>query len=203
VLLLWLIAAVQALGGLDWTGLGVFPRDWRGLIGIFTAPLVHGSWSHLLANSPPLLVLGIAALYGFPRATRRALPVIWLASGSGVWLLARESFHIGASGLTHGLMFFTVVIGLMRRDALSVAIALIVLFLYGSMVWGVLPQRPGISFEYHLFGAVSGTLCGLLLARSDPLPAYQRYSWEDEEDESDGEPDDGDAHSNGSGRPPE
>jgi membrane associated rhomboid family serine protease len=188
VTLLWVVAGVQAVGRFDWVGLGVYPRAWHGLPGIITAPLVHGSWGHLLANSSPLLALGIAALYGFPRATRRAVPLIWIGSGLGVWLFARESFHIGASGLSHGLMFFTVVIGLMRRDALSVALALVVLFLYGSMVWGVLPQRPGVSFEYHLFGAVVGVCCGLFLSRLDPLPRYQRYSWEDEASEEDEEP---------------
>jgi membrane associated rhomboid family serine protease len=183
VTLLWMVAVVQEVGGFDWSGLGVYPRHLQGLPGILTAPLVHGSWSHLMANSPPLLLLGAAALYAFPRATRRALPVIWLGTGVGVWLFARESFHIGASGLTHGLMFFVVVTGLMRRDALSVSLALVVLFLYGSMVWGVLPQDPRISHESHLAGAVCGVLSGLLLSRLDPLPRYKRYDWEDEDEE--------------------
>jgi membrane associated rhomboid family serine protease len=188
VTLLWVVAAVQQIGRFDWVGLGVYPREWHGLVGILTAPLVHGSWAHLIANSSPLLVLGAAALYGYPRATRWAVVLIWLGSGLGVWLFARESFHIGASGVAHGLMFFAVTIGMMRRDALSIGLALVVLFLYGSMVWGVFPQDPGVSFESHLAGAVAGVGCGILLFRLDPLPKYVRYSWEDEEPGQDDDP---------------
>lgn len=184
---LWVVALAQSMLGSDWVALGVYPREPQGLIGVLTAPLVHGSWAHLAANSPPLLVLGIVAAYAFPRATRLSLPLIWVGSGLGVWLFARESFHIGASGLTHGLMFFVVSIGLARRDALSVALALLVLFLYGSMVWGVLPQDPRVSYESHLSGAIMGLLCGLAFFRLDPLPAYRRYDWEDEEQDTQSE----------------
>lgn len=179
------LAAIQLLQVLvsgDFTDLGIMPRDGMGALGILTSPLIHGSWGHLLANIPVLWVLGILSLYGFPRATRVALPLIWLLGGLGVWLFARESHHIGASGLTHGLMFFAVVIGIRRRDAPSIALAITVLFLYGSMIWGVLPSRPGVSFEAHLFGSLVGSLCGWFLYRRDPFPVYKRYEWEGEDD---------------------
>jgi len=179
------IQFLQALTSGEFLRLGILPRDPVGVLGILTSPLIHGSWGHLMANIPALWVLGALSLYGFPKATRIALPVIWLMGGLGVWLFAREAFHIGASGLTHGLMFFAVVIGIRRRDALSIALALIVLFLYGSMIWGVIPSSPGVSFEAHLFGAVSGALSGWFLYRHDPFPAYRRYDWEDEEDRGD------------------
>jgi hypothetical protein len=117
----------------------------------------------------PLLGLGIIAMYGYPHATRYAVPLIWLLSGLGVWLLGRESFHIGISGLTHGLMFFVVVIGFMRRDRLSIALALIVFLLFGGMVSGVIPQEPTVSFEYHLFGAIAGSA-----VRADAAPTSTR-----------------------------
>lgn len=183
-----ILVAIQFLQGLvggDFLRLGILPRDPIGVLGIVTSPLIHGSWGHLMANVPALWVLGALSLYGFPNATRIALPLIWLMGGLGVWLFAREAFHIGASGLTHGLMFFAVVIGIRRRDALSIALALIVLFLYGSMIWGVIPSSPGISFEAHLSGAVTGALCGWFLYRRDPFPVYRRYDWEDEEDRDD------------------
>jgi membrane associated rhomboid family serine protease len=176
------IHLLQGLISGDFSRLGILPRDLARLPGILTAPLIHGSWGHLMSNVPALWVLSVLSLYGFPRATRIALPLIWLMGGLGVWLFGREAIHIGASGLTHGLMFFAVVIGIRRRDALSVALALIVLFLYGSMIWGVIPSTPGISFESHLFGAVMGALCGWFLSRRDPFPVYRRYDWEDEED---------------------
>ena len=193
-----LLVAVQFLQGLvkgDFSRLGILPRDALGMLGIITSPLIHGSWGHLLSNASALWVLGVLSLYGFPRATRLALPLIWVMGGLGVWLFGREAFHIGASGLTHGLMFFAVVIGIRRRDALSITLALIVLFLYGSMIWGVIPSSPGISFEAHLYGAVIGALCGGFLYRRDPFPVYRHYDWEAEED-----PGSPDAHALGGGR---
>ena len=179
--ILVVIHALHELLGGDWSRLGILPRDPMGVLGIFTSPLIHGSWGHLAANVPTLWVLGILTLYGFPRATRIAVPLIWIMGGLGVWLFAREGAHIGASGLTHGLMFFAVVIGIRRRDALSIALAIIILFLYGSMLWGVFPSTPRVSFEAHLFGAVVGAVCGWFLYRRDPLPAARRPSWEEDD----------------------
>ncbi|MGH8121789.1 MAG: rhomboid family intramembrane serine protease, partial [Rudaea sp.] len=110
-----------------------------------------------------------------------ALPLIWFGSGLGVWLWARPSLHVGISGITHGLMFFLFVIGLVRRDRLGVAIALIVFFLYGGMLMTVLPREQQVSFEYHLAGAVMGALAALLTFRLDAALPRKRYSWEDEE----------------------
>lgn len=179
---LWLIAAVQAVTGISYVWLGVFPRTLAGLPGVVTAPLIHESWTHLLSNTAPLLGLGIIAMYGFPRATRHAVPLIWLLSGIGVWLFGRESFHIGISGLTHGLMFFVVLMGILRRDALSVALVLIVFLLFGGMASGIIPSEPAISFEYHLFGAIAGVLAAVFLRRMDPMPARIRRTEDDAED---------------------
>jgi membrane associated rhomboid family serine protease len=167
---LWLLAIHQAWSQTDWVPFGVLPRTVAGLPGILTAPLVHDSWSHLLANTPSLLGLGVLALYGYPRATRHAIPVIWLLSGLGVWLFARGSFHIGISGLTHGLLFYVVAMGLLRRDPLSIVLAIVVFLVFGSMASGILPGKTGISFEYHLFGAIAGVIAAVLLSRLDPRP---------------------------------
>lgn len=178
---LWVVQAAGVVLELPVELLGVRPRQLTSLQGIVTAPLVHGSFAHLLANSPPLLVLGTAMLYGFPRAAKLALPVIWLGSGLGVWLFAREATHLGASGLTYGMMFFVFVIGMLRRDRPSMGLAMIVFFLYGSMVWGVLPLKPGISFESHLFGALTGIVAAVALRRRDPLAERRVYDWEKED----------------------
>jgi membrane associated rhomboid family serine protease len=161
---------------------GIRPRDPHGLIGILTAPFVHGSFAHLMSNSLPLALLAGLALYAYPRATRYALPFIWIASGIGVWLWARDSVHVGISGILHGLMFFLFLLGVFRRDRLGIAIALLVFFFYGGMVLTVLPRDPEISFEYHLFGAVAGLIAAIALFRLDPLPPRKRYSWDDEEE---------------------
>lgn len=186
--LLWFIHVVLALTGWSAQPLGLQPGEMAGLLGVLTAPLIHGSWVHLLGNSPALLLLGIAVLYGTPMAARTALPIIWIGSGIGVWLFAREAVHVGASGLTYGMMFFVFFIGILRRDKRSIALSLIVFFLYGSMIWGILPGDPGISFEYHLFGAIAGTFSAFLLRYHDPLPTRRRYDWEDEDppDDQDG-----------------
>lgn len=187
VIALWLVAAVQALSGIDYIWLGVFPRTLIGLPGVVTAPLIHESWGHLASNTGPLLGLGVIAMYGYPRATRHAVPMIWLLSGLGVWLFGRESFHIGISGLTHGLMFFVVMIGFLRRDALSIALAFVVFLLFGSMASGIVPKEPAISFEYHLFGAIAGLLSAVALRRMDPVVLRRRRRVEPGKTEADRE----------------
>ncbi len=189
VLLLWLILAVQAATGFNPGALGVRPRTLSGLIGILTAPLVHSGFAHLFANTSALLVLGVLAFRLYPRAIRYGLPIIWLGSGTLVWLLARPAAHIGASGITHGLMFFIFAMGLLRHERLAILASMVVFFLYGSMIYGVLPQDPSISFEYHLFGSLCGLLAAMGLSRMDPLPPRKKYSWDHEDEEDEDDPD--------------
>ena len=165
---------------------GVFPQETDGLPGILFAPLIHGSWYHVVSNSFALLVLGTALLYGYPRAAKPVLALVYIGSGIGVWLFARNSYHFGASGLTHGMMFFIFTTGILRRDKLSVALSLIVFLLYGNMVWSIFPQEPNISYESHFFGAVTGTLAAFLFRDRDPTPPKKRYDWEGEENKEDG-----------------
>ncbi len=184
VIVLWLIKVVESLSGADFAVYGNYPRRPDALGGIVLGPLIHGSWTHLLSNTAPLIVLGTAIVYGYPRASRIALPVIYFGGGIGVWLFARSAFHVGASGLTFGMMFFVFTIGALRWDRRAIALALMVFFLYGGMIWGIFPRDPAISFEAHLFGAVTGVALAVALRRLDPPPPERRYSWEDEEDEA-------------------
>ena len=179
---IWLAWLGAWLLGWDIDELGIEPRTAHGLIGILTAPFAHASFEHLMSNTLPLGLLSALMLYAYPRATRYALPLIWLASGLGVWLWARPSVHVGISGITHGLMFFLFVMGLLRRDRLGIALALLVFFLYGGMLMTILPREVQVSFEYHLAGAVAGLIAALLLFRRDPQAPRKRYSWEDEEE---------------------
>lgn len=180
---LWLAWLAAWLLGWRLDDLGIHPRDPRGLLGILTAPFAHADFAHLMSNTLPVGLMATLTLYVYPRGTRLALPFIWLVSGLGVWLFARPSVHIGASGIAHGLMFFLFVMGLLRRDRLAVVTSLVVFFLYGGMVVSILPQEERVSFEYHFAGAVAGVLAAILFFRRDPLPARKRYSWEDEPDE--------------------
>ena len=186
VLVLWVIWLADTTFGLNLVRFGVYPHSVFGLRGILFGPLIHGSSTHILANTAPLLVLSVALFYGYPRSAWLVLVMIYFGSGLGVWLFARESYHIGASGVTHGLMFFIFVVGILRRDRRAIALSLMVFFLYGSMVWGIFPRQPGISFESHFFGAAMGVALAIALRNRDPRPPEKRYSWEDEaEDEDD------------------
>src|SRR5690606_5856894 len=183
VLLLLIVFGVQGLG--DYRAFAVAAGAVAGLPGILSAPLLHGSPEHLVANASALLILGTLALTVYPRATVRGLPLMWLGSGLGAWLLGDPgSFHLGASGLTHGLMFLLFVLGLLRRDRPSIAAGMIAFLFYGGMLLTVLPQEPGVSWQSHLGGALGGALAAWLLRRSDPLPPRRRYSWELEEEEA-------------------
>jgi membrane associated rhomboid family serine protease len=179
---IWLAWLGAWLLGWNMDDLGIRPRDAHGLIGILSAPFVHASFEHLMSNTLPLGLLAALTLYAYPRATRWALPLIWIGSGLGVWIWARESVHVGISGVTVGLMTFLFLIGLLRRDRLGVAIALLVFFLYGGMLMSVLPHEQHVSFEYHFFGALAGVVAAIALRSFDPRPPRKRYSWEDEEE---------------------
>lgn len=178
VLFLWSLHALQIVLHTSWVPWGVEPLTLTGLRGIVFAPLIHGSWIHVFSNSLPLILLGTALLYGYPHSRWRTLICIWVISGLGVWLLGRDSYHMGASGLTHGLFYFLFIAGILRRDKRSIALLLLGFFMYGSMILTILPQERGISFESHLFGGVGGVIAALLFSRRDPKPAEKRYSWE-------------------------
>jgi len=166
----------------DYQSLSLQPGVFTGLIGIVTAPLLHGSFEHLFSNSFSILVLGTLMGTVYPKAGIRAVPVIWILSGVGTWFLAIRGFHIGASGVTHGLMFFLMTMGLLRRDRPAIAAAFIGILLFGGMLLSVLPQQPDISWEYHLSGALAGILSAVVWRSLDPAPPRRIYSWEEEED---------------------
>lgn len=178
-LLLWWLHFLAGVFGWDSWNVGVRPGEAIGLVGILAAPLVHGDWEHLVANTPPVLILGTLLFYSYPRAARWVIPVVWLGAGAGVWLFGQEgSVHAGASGVAHGLMFFLFVVGILRRDPRAMAIAMAVFFLYGGMILTIFPREEGISWESHLFGAVPGLLLAFALFRLDAAPPRKVYSWE-------------------------
>jgi membrane associated rhomboid family serine protease len=179
-----LLAAVFALQqGEDYRAFTVTARETGGLLGLLTAPLLHGSFEHIAANAASLLLLGTLAGAVYPKASLRSLPLLWLGSGLGAWALGDPgSHHLGASGLTHGLMFLVFMLGLLRRDRPSIAAAMIAFFLYGGMLLTVLPQEPGVSWQSHLGGALGGVLSAFLFRQADPLPPRKRYSWELEDE---------------------
>ena len=184
-LLLWVVKLTEYFGGLDFTQFGTYPRRAGGLPGVFFSPFIHGSFTHLFANTTPIIVIGTMLLYGYPRAAKVLLPIVYLGSGIAVWLFAREAYHIGASGLVFGMLFFVLTVGILRGDRRAIALSLVVFFLYGGMIWGVLPVAREVSFESHLSGALIGIVLAFLLRHRDPEPPRKQYSWEHEEEEAD------------------
>lgn len=181
---LLLAAAFGAQAHTDWHAWAVAPQTVEGLQGLLGAPLLHGSLQHLVANATSLLILGTLAGTVYPRATLRALPVLWIGSGLGAWLWGDlGSHHLGASGLTHGLMFLLLGLAVLKRDRAALAVALIGCLFYGGMVFSVLPMEPGVSWQSHLGGGLSGLLAALLFRKSDPVAPPPRYSWDDENEE--------------------
>ena len=173
VLLMWAVFVLDHGLGMEIARHGLMPRTAAGLIGILTAPFIHADLEHLIGNSVPLLVLGTAFIYFFPTIALRVTAIAWLATGLGVWLAGRSSIHIGASGLVYALAAFLFLSGMLRRQRTQMGLSLLIVFLYGSMFWGIFPIVPRMSWESHLWGAVAG----LILAwvhRTEPSPVKDR-----------------------------
>ncbi|MBE9077061.1 rhomboid family intramembrane serine protease [Romeria aff. gracilis LEGE 07310] len=167
VALLWLVEIIDWVifgGRLD--RYGIRPRQLAGLWGILFAPFLHGNFEHLTANTLPLLVLGWLVML---RETGDWLVVTVLSAlvgGLGTWLIgAANTSHIGASGILFGYFGFLLMRGYFERSLVAIAFSILVISLYGGIVWGVLPGQPGISWEGHLFGFIGGALAARLLAR--------------------------------------
>ena len=182
ILLLWVIRLTETITGLNLTIFGLYPHRISGLIGIIAAPLLHASFNHLISNSIPVLLLSGGIIYFYPKSAFRVFAMVYIIPGIFVWFFGRQAYHIGASGLIYGFVSFLFFSGIIRRDNRSIALALIVTFLYGGIIWGILPIDAKISWEYHLFGALTGIYCAILFRKLDPPP---KYDWEDEEDEQD------------------
>lgn len=156
VFLMWFVFVLDYIQGFSFGKLGIFPRTISGSIGIITAPLIHGGVTHILSNTFPLLILGAILFFYYKRIAGKVFIAAYFLTNILVWLFARPSYHIGASGLVYSLAAFLVAFGIFRRDPLSIIISAVVLLLYGSIFWGVLPANNGISWESHLFGAIVG-----------------------------------------------
>ena len=177
---LWLILFLDTLLGLGLNRYGLRPRHFEGLIGVFTAPLLHGGAEHLFSNSLPLIISLTMVLYMYPRSSLRIIPIIWLGSGVLAWFIGRDSLHFGASGFVYGLLAYVFISGVFRMDMRSVAVSVMVWFLYGGMIWGLLPIRPNMSWELHLSGAILGVALAIIYRRWDVTPV-KRYAWEDDD----------------------
>ena len=192
IILLWLLFIVEKTWGFEWVRWGIYPGKISGLWGIFTSPLVHADAKHLFSNSVPLLVLSWCLFYFYRDLGYGVFPVLWILSGFFTWVFGRDSWHIGASGLTYSLSFFLFFSGIFRRYIPLMAVSMIVVFLYGSTVWNMFPVAelvdPSVSWEGHLAGAISGLLCAIVFRKRGPQNPEPEEEEEDSGDNQSQEP---------------
>jgi membrane associated rhomboid family serine protease len=169
---LYLTEAVDMVlgGALDWNR-GIEPRQLDGLDGVLWAPLLHGDWPHLVANTVPVLILGFLALAGGVGQFVAVTATIWLVGGLGTWLTGSPGVHLGASILIFGWLVFLLIRGFFARSPAQILLAVVLFGVWGGVLWGVLPGADGISWEGHLFGALGGLLAARLVVRVErPVP---------------------------------
>jgi membrane associated rhomboid family serine protease len=160
---------------------GLRPRNPEGLIGIVAAPFIHGDFNHLGSNIIPLFILGACMTFFYRGIAFRVILWIWLFTGIAVWLFARPSTHIGASGIVYGMASFLALSGMLRNDTRLISVSFLTIFLYGGMVWGVLPLFKHISWESHLAGALIGLICAVVYRHEGPpKPVYLSPNDEEE-----------------------
>jgi len=179
---LWLVYGINLVVPFDLIGLGLSPRQGSGLLGVLLTPLLHASLEHLLSNTLPLLLGLTLMLYLYPNASVRALPWIYLGSGGLAWLFARDALHIGASGVVYGVLSFLFLSGVLRRDMRSMGVSLMVAFVYGSIIWGLVPINNQMSWELHVSGSLIGVVTAWWLKYFD-RPPMKIYDWEHGEDD--------------------
>jgi len=167
ILLLWTVQAFEVAFSMDLREFGILPRTLKGTIGIITGPLIHGDFFHLVSNTFPLIILGVGLFYFYHKIAFEVILIIYIMTGFWVWVVARDAYHIGSSGLVYGLLAFLFFSGLLRRDAKTLAVSLVLLFIYGgNMIYGIFPVNEAISWESHLMGALSGMFCAYFFKNS-------------------------------------
>ncbi|HJQ46932.1 MAG TPA: rhomboid family intramembrane serine protease [Amycolatopsis sp.] len=178
--LLYLVELIDVLASHRLDGDGIVPRTLSGLDGIAWAPVLHAGWAHLLGNTVPVLVFGFLAMATGLARWFLVTALIWVTSGVGVWLTgAPGTVTIGASGLAFGWLAYLLVRGLFNRSFGQLAVAGVLLLIWGGTLWGLLPGNPGISWQAHLFGALGGILAAWLAARADRAKARKAPSTAD------------------------
>ena len=179
VLLIWLVYWFELRFGFRFNDMGIYPRTFSGLRGILFSPFIHGSLEHLYHNSTPLLILSTALFYFYRALAWRVLVLGLLFSGLLTWLIGSPAFHIGASGLIYVLMSFMLFKGILSKNHHLTALSLLVVFLYGSMLWYVFPVKENMSWEGHLSGLLVGLVFAFVFRTAIAKPV--RYIWEDDQ----------------------
>ena len=182
LLLIWVVEIYEHFRNVDFSNWGIFPREWDGIVGIFTAPYIHSDLEHLSSNSVPLVVLTSIMMFFYSRVAIPSYFIIQFLTGFAVWLFARPSYHIGASGVVYGLVAFVFWSGVFRRNLRSIVLALIVVILYSGYFYGIVPNKEGVSWESHLFGGLVGIFTAFLFKDIKEEEDIVADPWADEEE---------------------
>ena len=175
VALMWLVKIVEVLFEIDLSGFGIYPLTLRGMPGIIFSPFIHGDFNHLINNSLPFFMLSVGLFYFYSEIALEIFSWTYLLTGILVWLGGRAAWHIGASGLVYGLASFLFFSGIIRKYYRLVALSLLVVFLYGQMVWGIFPNiYKNVSWESHMLGFISGIALAIVYRKEGPqMPVYE------------------------------
>jgi membrane associated rhomboid family serine protease len=185
IFFMWLVKIVEILFELDLTGFGIFPLTAKGLPGIIFSPFIHADFNHLFNNSLPLFFLSVALFYFYAEVALKVFIWTYFTTGILVWIAGRDAWHIGASGLVYGLASFLFFSGIIRRYFRLIALSLLIVFLYGSMVWGLFPGiYRNVSWESHMLGSFSGVVLAVIYRKEGPQKPV--YEWMEEDEEATG-----------------
>jgi membrane associated rhomboid family serine protease len=181
VFVFWIVEIIEHTLGFTFVRLGVYPLHLKGLPGILFSPFIHSDFNHLISNSIPFFILMFMLIYFYRRISYRIFFQLYFLAGICVWFSGREAWHIGASGVVYALAAFHFVSGIIRNDVRLLTLSVVVVFLYGGMVWGMFPINPDISWEGHLWGAVSGVVLALYYRKY--IIRRDKFDWEEEEED--------------------
>lgn len=185
IFILWLIKLIEVQFELNFSQLGILPRELSGLKGILFSPLIHGDFSHLFNNSIPLFILGSSLFYFYRALAFKIVFWSWILAGLYTWISARYNYHIGASGLVYSLFGFILISGFLRKNSSLISISFLVAFIYGSLIWGILPWDYKVSWEGHFWGLLVGLILAFLYRKKGPQA--KKYSWDVEDADEENE----------------
>ncbi|MGI6338301.1 MAG: rhomboid family intramembrane serine protease [Bacteroidales bacterium] len=183
ICLMWIVKSVEVIFGFAFTVGGIYPLTLKGLPGVLLSPFIHADFKHLLSNSIPLFLLSTALFYFYSEISMKILSLAWLFTGFLVWIAGRDAWHIGASGLVYSLASFLFFSGILRGYFRLVALSLLIVFLYGSMVWGIFPGiYRNVSWESHMLGFFSGLVLAIWFRKEGPQKPVYDWMLEDEDE---------------------
>jgi len=183
--IMWMVKIVEVLFGLDLYRYGIFPLTKKGLPGILFSPFIHADFAHLFNNTLPLFFLSVALFYFYSEVAVTIYSLTYLLTGLLVWIAGRDAWHIGSSGLVYGLASFLFFSGIIRKHLRLIALSLLIVFLYGSMIWGLFPGiYKNVSWESHMLGFFSGIILAVIFRNKGPQKPVHEWLEEDEQEEN-------------------